>query len=113
MADGCEEAPARGRGAGLVLVVTLLCGCGAVAHPLRLPPGHPADPATPGTSREADAPAPAPDPSSPAPEPGPPAAANRHVCPMHPEVVSNEPGRCPKCGMRLQEEKPAGKEGGK
>jgi FtsP/CotA-like multicopper oxidase with cupredoxin domain len=22
-------------------------------------------------------------------------------CPMHPEVASNEPGRCPKCGMKL------------
>jgi FtsP/CotA-like multicopper oxidase with cupredoxin domain len=24
-----------------------------------------------------------------------------YACPMHPEVVSNEPGKCPKCGMRL------------
>lgn len=27
--------------------------------------------------------------------------ATQYVCPMHPEVVSNEPGRCPKCGMAL------------
>ena len=25
----------------------------------------------------------------------------RYVCPMHPEVVSSEPGRCPRCGMPL------------
>ena len=24
-----------------------------------------------------------------------------YVCPMHPEVVQNEPGSCPKCGMDL------------
>jgi FtsP/CotA-like multicopper oxidase with cupredoxin domain len=24
-----------------------------------------------------------------------------YTCPMHPEVTSDEPGRCPKCGMKL------------
>ena len=24
-----------------------------------------------------------------------------YTCPMHPEVVSNTPGNCPKCGMKL------------
>jgi len=24
-----------------------------------------------------------------------------YTCPMHPEVQSNEPGKCPKCGMDL------------
>jgi FtsP/CotA-like multicopper oxidase with cupredoxin domain len=24
-----------------------------------------------------------------------------YACPMHPDVVSDEPGRCPKCGMKL------------
>ncbi|MBI5838203.1 MAG: hypothetical protein HZB25_13270 [Candidatus Eisenbacteria bacterium] len=30
-------------------------------------------------------------------------------CPMHPEVKSNKPGKCPKCGMFLERAKPAGR----
>ncbi len=29
------------------------------------------------------------------------AAKTVYVCPMHPEVVSETPGLCPKCNMRL------------
>jgi hypothetical protein len=24
-----------------------------------------------------------------------------YTCPMHPEVISDKPGKCPKCGMTL------------
>ena len=26
----------------------------------------------------------------------------RYVCPMHPEVTSDQPGLCPKCNMKLE-----------
>ena len=28
-------------------------------------------------------------------------APSSYTCPMHPEVVSDEPGHCPECGMKL------------
>lgn len=37
--------------------------------------------------------------------PGPPAthvASGEYTCPMHPEVVRDGPGTCPKCGMSLE-----------
>jgi hypothetical protein len=29
-------------------------------------------------------------------------AGATYTCPMHPEVTSAEPGKCPKCGMNLE-----------
>jgi hypothetical protein len=41
----------------------------------------------------------------PAPEPtaasAVPSAGTTWVCPMDPDVTSDKPGRCPKCGMEL------------
>jgi hypothetical protein len=33
--------------------------------------------------------------------PGPGIAIESYTCTMHPEVITNEPGKCPKCGMDL------------
>lgn len=35
------------------------------------------------------------------------AAVGKYTCPMHPEVVSDTPGDCPKCGMALEQVTPA------
>lgn len=35
-----------------------------------------------------------------------------YTCPMHPDVTSPEPGRCPKCGMNLVLREPAEKKPG-
>src|SRR5690606_20908077 len=32
----------------------------------------------------------------------PPASKTMYTCPMHPEVVQDHPGTCPKCGMALE-----------
>jgi hypothetical protein len=29
-------------------------------------------------------------------------AATQYTCPMHPEIVTNAPGKCPKCQMDLK-----------
>ena len=39
------------------------------------------------------------------------AAGVKYVCPMHPEVVSDRPGTCPKCGMALEPEMVTAEEG--
>jgi len=36
-----------------------------------------------------------------APATNAPAAKQLYTCPMHPEVISDKPGQCPKCGINL------------
>jgi Cu+-exporting ATPase len=43
--------------------------------------------------------------------PRPAAAETRWTCPMHPQIVRDEPGSCPICGMALEPMTPAGGEG--
>jgi len=35
-------------------------------------------------------------------KPGPGLVEGLYQCPMHPEVVASEPGKCPKCGMEMK-----------
>ena len=32
-------------------------------------------------------------------------ATKTYTCSMHPEVISDKPGKCPKCGMELIQKK--------
>ena len=45
----------------------------------------------------------------PAPEPMP--AGTQYTCPMHPEVLQDHPGDCPKCGMALEPVTPSADSG--
>jgi len=38
-------------------------------------------------------------------------AGGKYTCPMHPEVVQDGPGTCPKCGMALEPMQPSAEEG--
>lgn len=39
-------------------------------------------------------------------------AAGPYICPMHPDVRQHRPGTCPKCGMKLEPERPGEPRGG-
>ena len=102
------------RRALLVTIALLSVGC---ASTLRLAP------VTPGTAADPASPEPPPPPVSQTlrTESGGPAATvpKEHTegksmdtptvysCPMHPEVRSDAPGTCPKCGMKLVPADPA------
>lgn len=47
----------------------------------------------------------------PTPERAPKAGQSLYVCPMHPNIVRNEPGNCPLCGMALEPLKQEGPTG--
>ena len=60
--------------------------CGMTLIPVMAPPDTTTRPA-PATTN--------------APAPVKPAAKQLYTCPMHPDVISDKPGQCPKCGMTL------------
>ena len=60
--------------------------CGMTLIPVMAPPDAAANSTPPVTATPSGAPA---------------AAKQLYTCPMHPDVISDKPGKCPECGMNL------------
>jgi Heavy metal binding domain len=77
-----------------------LLGSACVSSRLELPSDHPANPRAKTAAVELAA---LPVSAATALQPHDHAAptSDTYVCPMHPEVVRNAPGKCPICGMSL------------
>jgi hypothetical protein len=91
---------------GIVSSVVMFAGACATEPPPRpvaLDPSHPAAAESAPASITSLAQAATPPAEVASPEAGQPAKPGPTVytCPMHPEVTSDKPGRCPKCGMDL------------
>lgn len=67
--------------------------CGMTLIPVMASPDaihQPSNPASPNSGQNTNS-----------PSASPPAVKQLYTCPMHPEVISDHPGQCPKCGMNL------------
>lgn len=101
----------RFRSLFLFLLPFLLCACATATGSFQpLGSNHPANPQAPEVPvtdpsaflRMDGGEASAMDHSSMSPaDTRPPASTGAYVCPMHAEVSSDQPGSCPKCGMKL------------
>lgn len=84
-------------------------GSGGMQHDMK---GMQHDHAMPGMKHDVPATQPGENaaPSAPrfTPMTGPATSPAKYTCTMHPEVVSDQPGKCPKCGMKLVPKKQAG-----
>jgi hypothetical protein len=91
----------------LLSIACLLQACASASGTLApLDAGHPASPQAPEVAIEDPSACLRREPGS--TEPAAPAGARdaapagAYVCPMHPEVSADAPGRCPQCGMQLE-----------
>jgi RND family efflux transporter MFP subunit len=72
--------------------------CGMTLIPVMASPDITGQSTNPSSRNSGPNPAPA---NTNSPSAGPPAAKQLYTCPMHPDVISDHPGQCPKCGMNL------------
>jgi len=105
--------------AAALVAMTAACATEPPPRPTQLDPSSPnapeSAPLTAGSLAPPSTPTAPPQPVSPTPEKGPDAGAPAnpgailYTCPMHPEVISDKPGKCPKCGMTLVPKEPESK----